>query len=549
MPVSTTHSCVGGMIGMTIVAHGGSCVVWSGKGDEDNLYLPKGVAAIVLSWVFSPVLSGIFAVILFWLTRKFVLRAANSFDRAALFYPGLVFLAVFINVFYLISKGVSKKICTKENTKLDEDDDIETFFLCRERSGKANVDPFAALGFSVGIGAGVALLMIPVSQWLKGVVRKEFEAKETSKTSTLEQGGGDVSSAPPSPPASPPEEDKYAQGVHAGHVTVEENASAVSKAWSWTKKAMMTSLNADPHASIESSEVVSNIHSNAEKFDPMTEGYFKYIQIFTAICDSYAHGANDVANAMAPFMAIWSIYHSHGKLGKKTDKDYEDDGYWILALGGAFIGVGLLLYGYKIIRAIGVKLAVITPSRGYAIELGAAIVIIMGSYLGLPLSTTHCQVGATTGVALLEGAGGVNKWVLFKTVVGWVITLVVVGFSTGLLVAQGIHAPLAMNARSALLNDVGPGWGCANAHSFDVSHCWSYPDYPYTHTPCIATGFFDETVRWDPPPNPPPPPPGTPASPPRPAGPPQESPPPMPPTAPPPPALLPVTPKWYNLNP
>merc|ERR1711920_672746 len=117
-------------------------------------------------------------------------------------------------------------------------------------------------------------------------------------------------------------------------------------------------------------------------FDEKTEAVFRYIQIFTAICDSFAHGANDVANAMGPFMAIYSIY-INGGVSKKVDM--ETDAYWILAIGGVGIGVGLLLYGYKIMRAIGVKLAVITPSRGFAIELGAAIVIIIGSYLGLPL--------------------------------------------------------------------------------------------------------------------------------------------------------------------
>lgn len=117
------------------------------------------------------------------------------------------------------------------------------------------------------------------------------------------------------------------------------------------------------------------IHAHAEKFEPRTEMYFEYIQIFTAIVDSFAHGANDVAIAMGPYMAIWSIYHS-GVVSKKTSDDYEDDSLWILALGGIGIGVGLCLYGYQIIQAIGVK--------------------------------THCQVGATTGVALLKGKEGVN---------------------------------------------------------------------------------------------------------------------------------------------
>jgi sodium-dependent phosphate transporter len=140
-------------------------------------------------------------------------------------------------------------------------------------------------------------------------------------------------------------------------------------------------------------------------------------------------------------MAIYAAYTSGGEIVAKPNLG--DDAYWILALGGAGIGLGLLLYGYKIIQAIGVKLAVITPSRGFAIELGAAIVIIIGSYIGLPLSTTHCQVGATTGVALLEGANGVNKFVLGKTAFGWIITLVVAGIGAGLIVAQGVHAPLA----------------------------------------------------------------------------------------------------------
>ena len=505
MPVSTTHSCVGGMIGMTIVAHGGSCVVWTQEGDEDNLYLPKGVTAIVLSWVFSPVLSAIFAVILFWLTRQFVLRSKDSFNRAALFYPVLVFLAVFINVFYLVSKGVSKKICTKDNTCTKDAGcpGLDTFFMCRNVSGKAKVDAFVALGLSAGIGLGVGILMIPVAQWLKRKVKAEYEGKQSAGANSMESGGA-VSSAPPSPPASPP----AGKSEEAA-----EPATMGGKAWAWTKKATMTSLNADPHASVEQSETVKAIHANAEKFDPMTEDYFKFIQIFTAICDSYAHGANDVANAMAPFMAVWSIYHSNGVVGKSSSKDYEDDGFWILALGGIFIGIGLLLYGYKIIRAIGVKLAVITPSRGYAIELGAAIVIIAGSFLGLPLSTTHCQVGATTGVALLEGGKGVNKWVLGKTIVGWVITLIVVGFSCGLIVAFGIQAPLAMGARSALINDLGPGWCCSNPFSFDPSYCWSHETYPYTNSPCQTTKFFGPLTTWDPPPSPPPSPPMPPPSP------------------------------------
>ena len=113
--------------------------------------------------------------------------------------------------------------------------------------------------------------------------------------------------------------------------------------------------------------------------------------------------------------------------------------YWILAIGGLGISVGLATYGYKIMSAIGVKLTTITPSRGYCIELGAAFVIIFGTTQGWPLSTTHCQVGATVGVGLFEAkpgnfCAGVNTKVLLMCVVGWVITLAVVGFTTAVLV-------------------------------------------------------------------------------------------------------------------
>merc|ERR1719198_2365939 len=90
MPVSTTHSCVGGMIGMTIVAKSGSCVVWVKETDADSLYIPKGVLGIVLSWIFSPVLSAIFAVLLFSFVRSLVLRSKNAFQRSIIFYPLLI---------------------------------------------------------------------------------------------------------------------------------------------------------------------------------------------------------------------------------------------------------------------------------------------------------------------------------------------------------------------------------------------------------------------------------------------------------------------------
>ena len=176
------------------------------------------------------------------------------------------------------------------------------------------------------------------------------------------------------------------------------------------------------------------LHERAEVFDDKTETIFSYLQIFTAVVDSIGHGANDVANSIGPYAAVIGIYNS-GKVESK-----EDVPEWILAFGGIGITIGLALYGYKIIESIGIQLIKVTPSRGFAIELGAAIVIVFGSGMGIPLSTTHCQVGAETGVGFLEGKNGVNKKLLGIVAAGWIITIVV-GSMSALLFSLIMYSP------------------------------------------------------------------------------------------------------------
>ncbi len=402
MPVSTTHSCIGGLIGMAIASKGANCVTWYKEPNfYDGKYLPGGVVGIVLSWIFSPVLSGLIASLLFWIIRKYVMRSPNSFKRSINVYPILIILAVWINAFFIISKGISKKICPSNyniwicqgwNVNLPNGAEVSK----GDAPGKVNA--VIAMGFSLGLALFTATALMPLYKKIMRITETKYES------TIIEQ----------------------------------PNDGAPNKV-----KTVDKVFNKNLHIVIDTDVNVSNIHKNAEKFDEKTEHVFKYIQIFTAIFDSFAHGANDVANAMGPFMTIWIVYQQQGNIIGSSKTDIGDDSYWILAIGGIGIGLGLLLYGYKIMTAIGIKLAVITPSRGVCIELGSALVIIVGSYLSLPLSTTHCQVGATTGVALLEGKNGINKFILVKTGIGWIITLIIVAILAGLLTAQGIYSPIS----------------------------------------------------------------------------------------------------------
>ena len=397
LPVSTTHSAVGGMIGMTMVAKGAGCVVWSE--DSDSFPFVKGVAAIAISWVLSPVLSGVFAAAIFWLTRTFVLRAENSYQRAFKVYFIFIAAAIIINSFFIIYKGA--KGLDLDNTSLE-----------------------TALGVSFGLGFGIAI----IAQFL--VVPKLRKSIDEGREISI--WGND--------------EKNVALDMASLRSATDEEGNKKSLGRRLSDH-LTASLNADPKKIIEEDEAVAAIHENAEVFDEKTEKVFQYLQVLTAICDSFAHGANDVANAVGPYAAIYIIWKT-GQVNKKVDMG--TDAYWILALGGFGIVLGLALYGYKILHALGTKIAKLSPSRGYSIELGAALVIIIGSRQGWPLSTTHCQVGATTAVAWLEGAKGVNYRLLGKVVLGWILTLVIVGSGVALVFATGAYAPTVQDSAADL---------------------------------------------------------------------------------------------------
>ncbi len=147
------------------------------------------------------------------------------------------------------------------------------------------------------------------------------------------------------------------------------------------------------------------------------ERVFAVLMVFTACAMAFAHGSNDVANAVGPLAAVYGVI-STGAVAAKTTMPS-----WILLLGGIGIVVGLATYGWKVIATIGKKITELTPSRGFAAELGAAATVVLASGTGLPISTTHTLVGAVLGVGMARGIGALNLRVIGTIFTSWIITL------------------------------------------------------------------------------------------------------------------------------
>lgn len=148
------------------------------------------------------------------------------------------------------------------------------------------------------------------------------------------------------------------------------------------------------------------------------EKVFAVLMVITACCMAFAHGSNDVANAIGPLAAVVSIVENDGEIAKKAAL-----AWWILPLGGFGIVAGLALFGHRVIATIGKGITHLTPSRGFAAELAAACTVVIASGTGLPISTTQTLVGAVLGVGMARGIAAINMGVVRNIVVSWVITL------------------------------------------------------------------------------------------------------------------------------
>ncbi|MGD8567054.1 MAG: inorganic phosphate transporter [Gammaproteobacteria bacterium] len=173
--------------------------------------------------------------------------------------------------------------------------------------------------------------------------------------------------------------------------------------------------------------VIGIVYIRRLKFDPHANRDFHYtnvekvfgiLMVATACAMAFAHGSNDVANAIGPLAAVIGIVENQGQVAQQSALPI-----WILLLGGGGIVVGLLTYGHKVIATVGTGITQLTPSRGFAATLAAASTVVLASGTGLPVSTTHTLVGAILGVGLARGIAALNLNIVKTIFLSWVITL------------------------------------------------------------------------------------------------------------------------------
>lgn len=163
--------------------------------------------------------------------------------------------------------------------------------------------------------------------------------------------------------------------------------------------------------------LLRNIRAKSVEDYATVEGIFRKLQVTTSCYVAFAHGANDVANAIGPVAAIIPLAQK-GEMSVSAQVPY-----WLLTLGGIGIAFGCLTWGRKVMQTVGHRITSLTNTRGFSVDFGAATTVLVASKLGLPISTSHTVVGAVIGVGLARGLEAIDLGIIKKIIVSWVVTL------------------------------------------------------------------------------------------------------------------------------
>lgn len=402
LPISTTHAIIGAVVGFSLAEGRGGVQWWPNMGK------------IFASWIISPILSGLVSAVLYVVTRQYVFRAkSRNLERQRLLSSVFVGLCAALVSIFVGFRETEKK--------------SESFWSW--------LVPLISLIVWALVGIFSFYVIVPFVLHHKRSRGFAFFPLATEVAPSQEDGqqdpaklNGSASSTSPAPSTSI-------------EMTPLSSSAPGESPTTHTSEAEQTS---DRQGPAESESSTANAGENAvEENDRDLESNFKFLQVITASYMSFSHGANDIGNAAGPFVAIWSTY-THGDVEKNIDVNY-----WVISLSSLGLVIGLLFFGSKVVDTLGTNMTHITPSRGFSVELGVSLSVVLASFLGLPVSTTQCAVGSVVGVALMNPRGYKTvKWSLFGNIVlSWFCTLPIAGGLSAVLyliarhLAHGVNVP------------------------------------------------------------------------------------------------------------
>ncbi|KAJ4374133.1 hypothetical protein N0V83_002874 [Neocucurbitaria cava] len=471
MPVSTTQTVVGALIGVGFAS--GASVKWAWESGS--------VSQVAASWAIAPLIAGGFSALIFGVLKYSVLERSDPFTWAMRLIPFyFAFTGAVLALFIVIEAPTAPSLEEFGGGKA-AGIILGVFFGCllicyvffipffkRKLIMK---DPRVRIWHVV---LGPALLKENVSLFWPGkgdeYVTNYYEdaygevragAKDDAHlpkdpTHTKGDDVGKVGTSPHSStheskhgvlPSDPEKRAQDAPGLAVPHKRKKPEPyerfigpvlhlswANPQRWWGYFKFGLLQGVTRD--VVTHDSDLLRAIHSKAKRYDIRVEHLWTYCQVVSAMMMSIAHGSNDVANAVGPWAAVYQTYQA-GVVNTSSPTPV-----WFLVVAGLLLGLGFWFYGYHIIRALGNKITQMSPTRGYSIELGAAITVLLASRLGLPVSTTQCLTGASLGVALMNyDLGAVNWRQLAFIFMGWVLTLPAAGLVSGLICLMALNAP------------------------------------------------------------------------------------------------------------
>lgn len=418
-PVSTTHSAVGATVGFSLVLKGADGINW------------MTILKIVASWIISPAMAGAVSVVFYLFIKYTCLKRPDPFESSVRMLPLFYWFALTVNLFSVLFGG-------SKHLSLD------------------TLDWWVCFLISFGIGSAVALFML---FWGRNLIRRSV-LRTMSKDKALEEGGPAKEMEELKKLDVVIEEDGVSKGSNESfpvakrgtdsgvgftpsHLSAEPTAfpstntvaTGASSALLGSSKngtrTAATPKKQDKPAMVDANSLQAKLKAlkHPVEENPYANQVFNYLQILSACFLSFSHGSNDTANAIGPLVGLWLTFTGGNALEPKNS-DHE----YIIVFGAAGMIIGLWVLGHKVIATIGSNLVTVTPPSGFAMELGTAFTVLIASKVGIPVSTTHCAVGAVVSVGWMKSHKGGVSWKTFRNIaLAWIVTLPVAGAVSALI--------------------------------------------------------------------------------------------------------------------